>query len=586
MRPTLQKMVKCRTSVPMVSNLGHWSSYCAAVFGGLLLGACSGIGGNRRAAEFEVNFLVGSALGEFCMQAAEQFNQKGVQLGETGEIIYLTCEAKGSGDVVETVVSMAQQFQSGVLPVDSPEFPTLISVDGEIYQNQLIYRMDQIFPGQNYIPAITDAPLLANSPMVFMTPLELAPGLRQVDDLFQSLVTAETHKDLDPASPAQKIYYVHTAPTRSNSGLQTLASQFASASNKRPQALTIDDINRHQDQIQQIQDKITRYGASTNSLAKAMVGNGPFWASIGSVYESSVIAANSHLSPGQSRYEAIYPKATFTSNMRGILLKAPWVSPPEKAAAEQILTYLQSSEAQQIATNLGLRPGAPGVALGPKFVAEFGVDPQASYDSYRPPAPEVVEAMLKSWEEVAKKSSLVVVVVDSSGSMQGNKLPAVQNTLQTYVNSLGPKDQIALVDFDSAIRQPVLVDGTAEGRDLGLQFISSLQADGGTRLYDAALSARNWLQQNLRPQAINAVLILTDGEDSESSINLDQLAQELQKSGFSTDQRIAFFTVGYGDEGEFNPQSLERIATLNGGYYRKGDPSTIAQLMADLQLEF
>ncbi|MDJ0707158.1 MAG: VWA domain-containing protein [Leptolyngbyaceae cyanobacterium MO_188.B28] len=581
----MQKMVKFPFSISLVSGSRKWTARFALVFGALLLGACGDIGRPSRGPEVEVTFRVGSALGEFCQRAAAQFNQQSVQL-ETGETIALSCEAQGSGDVVETVISLAQQFRSGSLSADTSDLPTLISVDGEIYHSQLIYRMDQLFPGQNYIPSIVDAPLLANSPMVFMTPSDLAPGLRQVDDLFKSLVTAETHKDLDAVSPNQKIYYVHTAPSRSNSGLQTLAAQFASVAGKRPEDLVSGDITRYQTQIQQIQDKITRYGASTSSLAKAMLENGPYWASIGSVYESSVIAANTNLPPGQTRYEAVYPKATFTSNMRGILLQAPWVSGQEKSAAEQILIYLQSPEAQQIAADLGLRPGAPGATLGPKFSPEFGVDPQASYDSYRPPAPEVATAMIRSWEEVTKKSSLVVVVVDSSGSMQGNKLPAVQNTLKTYVNSLGPKDQIALVDFDSAIRDPIRADGTPEGRDRGLQFIGSLQADGGTRLYDAALTARNWLLKNLRPEAINAVLILTDGEDSESNITLEELAQELQKSGFSSDQRIAFFTVGYGDEGEFNPQSLEQIASLNGGYYRKGDPSTIAQLMADLQLEF
>ncbi|MCG8364242.1 MAG: ABC transporter substrate-binding protein, partial [Pseudanabaenales cyanobacterium] len=370
-------MVKFPFGMPIVSAFRQWTSCSAMVFSALFLSACGGIGGNSRGPEFQINFRVGSALAEFCQRAAERFNQQRFPL-ETGETISLTCEAQGSGDVVETVIALAQQFQAGALSGDAPELPTLISVDGEIYHSQLIYRIDQIFPGQNYIPAIPDAPLLANSPMVFMTPSELAPGLRQVDDLFQLLVTAETHKDLDPTSPSQKIYYVHTAPSRSNSGLQTLASQFASVSDKRPEELTIADINRHQAQIQQIQDKITRYGASTNSLAKAMAENGPFWASIGSVYESSIIAVNSNLPPGQTRYQAVYPQATFTSNMRGILLKAPWVSQQEKAAAEQILTYLQSSEAQQIATDLGLRPGAPGVALGPKFSPEFGVDPQAS----------------------------------------------------------------------------------------------------------------------------------------------------------------------------------------------------------------
>ncbi len=535
---------------------------------------------------FEVKLLVGSALGHFCEDAAEQFNATNPTLA-SGEDFYMTCESAGSGDVVEQAVTLAQQFQQGTLQADAPEFPTILSVDGEIYQSQLLYRMEQVFPGQNYVPPITDSPLLANSPMVFMVPADLAPGLRQVDDLFAQLVTAETHKDLDPNSPAQTIHYVHTAPTRSNSGLQTLVSQFASVSGKRPEELTEADVPQFQGEVQQIQNKITRYGKSTSSLAKAMVQNGPFWASIGSVYESSVIAANDEAATtGGQRYEAVYPRSTFTSNMRAIVPDAPWVSDQEKEAADQIIEYLQSEPAQQIAVNLGLRPGSPGVALGPKFSEQYGVDPNASYDSYRPPEPEVVEAMLNAWQSVAKKPSLVVVVVDSSGSMEGSKLPAVQNTLKSYIETLGPNDQIALIDFDSEIREPVFVDGTSEGRDRGLQFISGLQAEGGTRLYDSALAARNWLAENLRDEAINAVLILTDGEDSESSIGLEQLGQELQSSGFNSDQRIAFFTVGYGNEGDFNATALEEIADLNGGYYRKGDPATISQLMADLQLEF
>ena len=333
---------------------------------------------------FEVKLLVGSALGDFCDQTASQFNQ-GKPTLSNGEAFYISCQAEGSGDVVTTLLNLASQFQQGTLPAEAPEFPTLLSVDGEIYHGQLIYRMNQLFPGQTYVPAITDAPLLASSPMVFMTSQELAPGLRKINNLFKTLVSANTHRDLNATDPPQAIHYVHTAPSRSNSGLQTLVMQFAAVTGKRPQELTLADVNQAQKQVQQIQAKITRYGTSTSSLAKAMVQNGLFWASIGSVYESSVIAANSHLASGQSRYEAVYPKSTFTSNMRGILPQAPWVSAQEQEAAEQILAYLQSPPAQQIATNLGLRPGAPGVALGPKFTAAFGVDPQAKYDSYRPP---------------------------------------------------------------------------------------------------------------------------------------------------------------------------------------------------------
>jgi Ca-activated chloride channel homolog len=534
---------------------------------------------------FEVKFLVGSALKDFCQQAADRLNAQKPKLAN-GKEYYLTCEAMGSGDVVTTLLSQTKQVKAGTLPADAAQLPTIASVDGEIYQEQLKTQMAQLAPGENYIPEVTDSPLLASSPLVFMASVDVAQALAKVPDPFTKLTKAQTHREIDPSGPPTKVYYVQTAPTRSNSGLQTLIAQFAAVSGKRPEQLTLQDVQTYQTQVQQIQQKVTRYGLSTNTLATAMVQNGPFWASIGSVYESSVIMANSNLQPGQPKYQAVYPKSTYAANMRAIPINAPWVNADEKAAAEDIIKFLRSPETQKLATDLGLRPGESGIALGPKFSPDFGVQPNPQYDSYRSPRPEVVDAMLKSWAEFAKKPSLVVVVVDSSGSMQGNKLPAVQQTLQNYINALGPKEQLALIDFDTAIRSPVLVDGTPQGKDRGLQFVSSLQAEGGTKLYDATLEARNWLQKNLRKDAINGVLVLTDGEDSGSTIRLEQLGQELQKSGFNSDQRIGFFTVGYGNEGEFNPEALKTIADLNGGYYSKGNPETINQVMSNLQVEF
>jgi Ca-activated chloride channel family protein len=534
---------------------------------------------------FEVKFLVGSALGQFCQQAAAQYNAQSPKLAD-GKAFYLTCVAQGSGDVVTELVGRSQQLQAGTLKADAPEWPTLISVDGDIYLNQLVYQINQIFPGQKYIPDVADAPLIANSPMVFMTQAALAPGLQKSAEPFKALATAKNHQALDAAAQAIPIHYVHTAPTRSNSGLQTLVAQFAAVSGKRPEQLTPAEIGQYQGKVQQIQSKITRYGVSTDSLAKAMVQNGVFWASVGSVYESSVIAANEGIPAGQPRYEAVYPKATFTSNMRAILPNAPWVSADEKAAAEKVVEYLRSPQAQQIATNLGLRPGVPGVALGAKFTKAFGVNPQAQYDSYRVPKPEVVDAMVKSWQEFAKKPSRVALVVDSSGSMSGAKIAAAQSTLQAYINTLGAKEEVALFDFDSRVRPPVLADGTAAGKAKGIEFIAGLRAEGGTKLYDSTSAARDWLSGHLRKDGINAVVVLTDGKDTDSQLALAQLEAELKKSGFESDQRIAVFTVGYGNAGEFSPEVLKQIASANGGYYSQGDPASIAKLMANLQVEF
>ena len=534
---------------------------------------------------FEVKFLVGSDLAQFCQQAAAKLNRTKPKINNQ-KSFYLSCEAKGSGDVVQEVLSLAKQLQTGNITAASPDFPTLVSVDGEIYQSQLVYQVNKLFPGQNYLPNITDSPLIAYSPMVFMTTADLAKGLEKSDNLYTTLAKTENHQQLDSSAPPIPLTYVHTAPTRSNSGLQTLVAQFASVANKKPEDLTVADVKKYQEQVKQIQNKITRYGKSTGNLARSMVENGVFWASVGSVYESLVISANSSSSNNQTQYQAVYPQATFSSNMRAILPNAPWISPEEKEAAIKVIEFMRQPEIQQIATNLGLRPGVPGVALGNKFSSQFGVTSKPNYESYRPPQPEVVEAMLKSWQTYAKKPSQVAVVIDTSGSMKGTKIAAIKNTLLNYIQNLGEKEKIALISFNSQINPPIIIEGDRSGKNKGIQFISNLQAGGGTRLYDSSLYARDWLIKNPHPDAINAVLILTDGEDSGSKINLEQLSQKLKESNFESGEKIAFFTVGYGREGEFNPQALQKIAELNGGYYRKGDPQTISSLMTDLQVEF
>jgi Ca-activated chloride channel homolog len=536
---------------------------------------------------FPVKFEVGSALGKFCELAAEKINQKNPKL-ENGKSFFLTCEAKGSGDILEDVLSKVQQVKSGALKGDSDTIASIIALDGEIYQEQLIYKINSLFPGQNYIPATSDSELIAHSPIVFMSEEDLAKGLEKVPDLFSVLVNAKTHNDIDPGSPPLTIHYVQTAPTRSNSGLQTLIAQFASVSKKRPEDITLADVKNYQAQIAKIQKKVTRYGISTDSLAKAMVKNGPFWASIGSVYESSVIEVNSNLQSGQKRYVAIYPKATFSSNMRAFLPNFPWISADKKAAAEKILTYLKTDEIQQIAVSLGLRPANPGIALGPKFTSAYGVKSQPQYDSYHQPKVAVVDSMLKSWDMFAKKPSLVAIVIDVSGSMKGEKITAVQNSLKYYIEKLHPQDKLALISFSSKTNAPVLVDGTDSGRYRAMQFISNLEARGGTKLYDSILYARNWLEKNLRKEGINAIIVLTDGQDTESSINLEKLNSDLQTSGYKSERRISLFTIGYGGikESDFDPNVLKKIADSSGGYYSSGDPSTIVKLMDNLQLEF
>jgi Ca-activated chloride channel family protein len=221
-----------------------------------------------------------------------------------------------------------------------------------------------------------------------------------------------------------------------------------------------------------------------------------------------------------------------------------------------------------------------------RITAAYGADPRAVYDSLRAPSPVVVEAIITSWRNQVKKPSRVALVVDSSGSMKGDKLPSAQRSLQAYLAQTGPRDVLGLIDFDSSVGEPVVVRGGPADAAKAMTFVSGLKAEGGTSLYDAVEAGRNWLRRTRRPDEILAVVVLTDGNDSGSKLSLQALEAELRRSGFASDDRIGVFTIGYGSSGEYNADALRRIAESNGGVFVEGTPDSILKRMEQLQLAF
>lgn len=567
------------SSVNPSGSGGSRSRWLGGLGMGLLVGGCGVL---PVGPQLELTMLVGSALGDTCQAWAQAIERNPPRLAD-GTQVRLQCRAAGSGDVVTEMEEHARSvFKAGGNP-DDPRIPTLVSVDGEIYQDLLRHRLQVLAPGRDLIPAPADAPALASSPMVLMTTAPFAQGLRRADP-YQALARSRDHRQLDAAAPSQPIRFVHTAPTRSNSGLQTLVAMVAEVSGKRPEQLTLADVQASAPAVAAIQKHVTRYGSSTDELARTMQRNGLFWASVGSVYESSVVAANGRRQDGQDPLVAVYPRATFSSTMRAILPAAPWVSDREREAAQLVIERLQQPQLQRLVAQQGLRPANPAVQASLVTPAR-GVDPAATYDSLRSPRPEVVEAIIRQWRDLVKKPSRVALVVDSSGSMAGDKLPAVQSSLQAYLSQIGPRDVVGLIDFDSTVRPPVVLRGGPGGAAGSGNWIAQLAADGGTRLHDAVLAGRDWLRRTRQPGEILAVVVLTDGLDSGSGLSLDALKEQLRSSGFEGDERIGVFTLGYGG-GDYNAGALRQIADANGGEFVEGTVDSIRRRMEALQLAF
>jgi tight adherence protein C len=149
----------------------------------------------------------------------------------------------------------------------------------------------------------------------------------------------------------------------------------------------------------------------------------------------------------------------------------------------------------------------------------------------------------------------VVMAIDTSGSMnEQDRLPQARAAARTFLSLVRPRDRVALITFgsDVTVRQPLTGD-----RQLLLRAINGLATAGDTRLYDALI--RGVGQAGTTPRAPRAVVVLTDGQDTESASDVDQAIQAATRAG------VPIYTIGLG--AEVQADVLQRIAGETGGRY-------------------
>ncbi len=118
------------------------------------------------------------------------------------------------------------------------------------------------------------------------------------------------------------------------------------------------------------------------------------------------------------------------------------------------------------------------------------------------------------------------MVLDTSGSMAGDKMVAAREALRRFVfDLLGPRDEMFLYRFD---RHPVLVQGWTENRQALVRGLGSVTPSGGTALYDAVAEAVPLAATGTRRK--KAIVVISDGNDTNSDIALGEVQQLIRES--------------------------------------------------------
>ncbi len=379
----------------------------------------------------------------------------------------------------------------------------------------------------------------------------------------------------------------HTHPNHSNSGIvSVIAEAYAGAGKQRD--LTLDDLADPEVQafMADVESSIIHYGRSTGFFANKMFTLGPSYLSAAVMYENLVVAQESSRMAGESSQlpvVAIYPQeGTFWSNHPYAILNAPWVTDEQRAAAEDFEAFLLDRPQQLRALEYGFRPADPSIPLSSPLDTAHGVDPSQPETVLEVPSAEVIAGIQDMWRQTKKPVDLVVVM-DISGSMSGEKITSARNSLLEFIDLVDDRDRLQIILFDDDLITLTPLTPLGEKREDVLRRVSGIIEDGDTRLYDAVYMAYQELQENGDPDHIRAIVVLSDGADTASQLTLNQVVGQvsnLSEGGTAT----KIFTIAFGDNADLD--ILERIAESTGGKLYEGDPDTIDEVYQEIATFF
>jgi len=377
--------------------------------------------------------------------------------------------------------------------------------------------------------------------------------------------------------------YVHTNPDVSTSGLEAVAAEYSTAAGKR-EGLTLADLGRVKPTIRAIERAIVHYGDTTLYIADQLRRNGPGYASAVAMEETTLVDFNRHRGR-QPRLVALYPReGTFVSDSPYIIPRAPWVTARQRAAAEAFQKFLADEIDAQTAARYGFRPADPSSPAVAPVAAVNGADPAQPTRLLGLPEPAVLAGIQRAWR-ADRKPANVLLVLDTSGSMsQEGRLDRAKDGLGVFLRQLAPFDRVGLLTFSNRLRLAVPVgEFRRNGRRLR-SVVRQLFPDGETALYDATARSVALVRSLKDDSRINAVVLLTDGQDTASSAKPKQVVAELRRQSGVEGGDVRVFTIAYGSDAD--RIGLAAIAAASNGQGYEGKPEDIERVYRSISSFF
>lgn len=384
----------------------------------------------------------------------------------------------------------------------------------------------------------------------------------------------------------------HTHPAYSNTGLLSLTS-FVYGALETQETLAVSHVYEAEEAMRTLENVTSKYGRSSRAVLELMASEGPGYLHAAAVPEANVARYNA-----ERGSELRFPLAfiipaggtIWANHPYCILDNADWVNSEEAEAATIFRDYLLAREQQELALKHYIRPANTTITLHAPLSLEYGVDPDVSPKStpvLPSPSSEISTAVQKLFE-LTKRKATVVLVLDISGSMRGQKFQAAKKATIEFLDRLHPEDEVALVIFDQDVHLLLEPGQVSDVYKELSQAVGDLSLGSGTALYDATCRATQLASKSKKANEADAesrlygIVLLSDGKDVSSQLTQEQMFADCLPSSPEVDG-FKLFPVAFGKDA--NKDVLDQVARVTGGRLYEADLDSVGDVYLSISAE-
>jgi Ca-activated chloride channel family protein len=167
--------------------------------------------------------------------------------------------------------------------------------------------------------------------------------------------------------------------------------------------------------------------------------------------------------------------------------------------------------------------------------------------------------------------------------MEGEKIASARSSLIQFIDLMDDRDRLEVILFSDEMITLTDLSPLGVKRGEVRNRLSGVIEGGDTKLYSAIELAYMEVENKGNPDHIRAIVALTDGKDTASTVTLPQLLDQIGAQSESGDA-TKIFTIAFGQAAD--REVMQRIAEITGGRQYDSDPGTINEIYAEIATFF